>query len=97
MAQLTHFSVNRGTVVSDCLPQTQQFIDQNLNYFIGPVTAMAEALGETEDVTFASCEDQWTVACKVSKTELGRIAAATGVLRDGGSQGHIEEVLNQVG
>lgn len=97
MAQLTHFSVNRGTVVSDCLPQTQQFIDQNLSYFIGPVSAMAEALGEAEDITFVSCEDQWTMACKINKTELGRIAAATGVLRDGNYQGHIEEVLQHVG
>ncbi len=84
MSQDTHFSVGRGALVCDCLPQTYQFIEKNLAFFYGAISNLNDALGDEGGITFISNEDQWSFACSVSKTELGNVAIAQGILGEGG-------------
>lgn len=95
MAQLTHFSVARGNVVSDCLPQTKQFIEGNLAFFYGALSRLSDALGSDGPLLFLSHEDQWSFGCRIDKTELGNIAVASGVLRDGGAN-HSDAILKVI-
>jgi len=84
MAQDTNFSIGRGALVCDCLPQTYQFIEENLAFFYGSISKLNDALGDEGGITFVSNEEAWSFACTVTKTELGRVASARGILGEGG-------------
>ena len=93
MSQITEFKVSGGVLSSDCLPPTKQFIEQNLAYLTPQVQQIQDALGETGAITFAACEEIWTLSCHVARTELGQIVTAKGTLTNGDTHGRIEETL----
>ncbi len=95
MTQDTHFSVGRGSLVSDCLPATYQFIEQNLSFFYGAISNLNDALGDEGGITFVSNEEQWSFACNVSRTELGNIAVAQGILGEGGKT-RFDDLIEQL-
>ena len=95
MSQETHFSISRGELLCDCLPQTYQFIEQNLSFFHGAVSRLSDLLDDAGAITFVSNEESWSFACCIEKTELGTIAAANGVLNEGGKS-RFDEILGQL-
>ena len=95
MSQEIHFSISRGELLCDCLPKTYQFIEQNLAFFHGAVSKLGDVLDDGGAMTFVSNEENWSFACCVDKTELGTIAAATGVLNEGGKS-RFDEILEQL-
>jgi len=95
MANTTRFTITRGTLESDCLPKTQDFIEQNLAFFYSSISGLTDTLDDSGAVTFVSCEDQWSFACKVERAELGNIATANGVVSEGG-RSRFDELVGEL-
>ena len=83
MSSQTYFQVQRGSVVSDCMPETYNFINQNLEYFHKALRPAIEALSDQGEITFISLESQWSFGCHIEKAELGRVASGKGVVSEG--------------
>lgn len=96
MSNRTHFEVQRGAVVSDCMENTFDFISQNLEYFYDALRPAREALNDGGEITFISLEDQWSFACHVEKSELGRVASGKGVIAES-SACLFDEILDDLG
>ena len=95
MKNQTSFQVSQGTIFADCLPETREFIDQNLQFFHSVMTNVAQALKSEGAMTFVSNEEAWNFSCSIEKTELGRVVRAEGTLIDGGSA-KFDEVLEEL-
>lgn len=83
MADYTYFQVQRGSIVSDCMEETYEFINQNLEFFYHNLKDIKEAIGSDGPFTFISHEDRWSFACRVDRSELGRVAAGQGFVTEG--------------
>lgn len=84
MANQTYFKIQRGSIVSDCMQETYDFISQNLEYFHTALQPAREALTSDGSLTFISHESQWSLACRIDKSELGKVAAGEGSIIEGG-------------
>ncbi|MGJ8673320.1 hypothetical protein [Rubritalea sp.] len=67
------------------MPETYEFISQNLDYFYSALQPLKNALAEDGPITFISHESQWSFAVSVEKSELGRVASGSGVISEGGA------------
>ena len=83
MPNQTYFEVQRGSVVSDCMPETYDFISQNLEYFHKGIKPALDALAGAGEVTFISLEEKWSFSCHVEKSELGKVASGKGTISEG--------------
>jgi len=79
----TFFQVQRGAVVSDCMEETYDFINQNLEFFYQNLKPVREALGADDYFVFVSHEDRWSFSCRVDRVELGRVAQGVGIISEG--------------
>jgi len=83
MSNLTEFQVERGKVESDCMPETFNFISQNLKYLYDSLIPVREELAKTGPFSFICYEDNWSFAAKIEKVELARVSTAKGVIHEG--------------
>lgn len=84
MSNQINYEIVQGAVVSDCLPETHQFIEQNSQYFHTTLKPIRDALADEGDVVFISYEKSWSFASAVKKAELGRISSGKGAISEGG-------------
>jgi len=96
MSSQTHFEIKQGAVIGDCMKETYDFIEQNLEYFYKSLRPIREALTDEGDITFVSYEDQWSFACHVEKSELGRVATGKGIISES-STCLYDEILSSLG
>ena len=82
MTNQTPFKIQQGAVISDCMQETHDFITQNLEYFHSALQPAREALGNEAAITFISHESQWSLACRIDKSELGKVAAGAGIISE---------------
>lgn len=94
MANTTSFTVNRGEVMSDCMRDTYEFIQENLEFFYHSLQPVREVLAANETFSFISHEDRWSFACSVEKVELGMVSQGAGVIREGGSMPYDEVIAH---
>lgn len=83
MKNQTFFKIQQGSVISDCMKETYDFIDQNLEYFHSALQPAREALANEGSISFISHESQWSFACRIDKSELGKVASGAGVIIEG--------------
>lgn len=83
MTNLTHYTVDRGKVQSDCMPETHQFISQNLKYLYESLMPIKEEIAQSGPFSFVCYEDNWSFAAKIDKVELARVSSASGVIQEG--------------
>lgn len=82
MSNQTFFQIQRGSVVSDCMQETYDFIVRNVDYFHSALQPAREALANEGSITFVSHESQWSFACRIDKSELGKAAAGVGIISE---------------
>ena len=82
MSNKTKFKIERGSIVSDCMDDTRDFITQNLEYFYNSLQSAREALSDEGEITFISLEDHWSFACHIEKSELGKVAKGKGIIAE---------------
>lgn len=82
MSNQTFFQIQRGSVVSDCMQETYDFIVQNLDYFHSALQPAREALANEGPILFISHETQWSFACRIDKSELGKVASGVGIISE---------------
>ena len=84
MNNQTTFSIKQGNLTSHCLPETQAFLRQNLDFFHKYVADMRNALNSDGPMILVSNEEQWNFAARIDRTELGKIVESSGVLIESG-------------
>lgn len=81
--------------MSDCMQETYDFISQNLEYFHLALQPAREALSDDGSLTFISHETQWSLACRIDRSELGKIAQGEGSISEGGGCSY-DKLLEQL-
>ncbi len=84
MSNQIKYEITQGAVVSDCLPETHQFIEENSQYFHTILKPIRTALEDEGQIIFISYEKSWSFASAVEKAELGRISSGKGIIVEGG-------------
>ncbi|MGJ8676544.1 MAG: hypothetical protein ACSHX0_03410 [Akkermansiaceae bacterium] len=95
MSNQTYFQIQRGSVVSDCMPETYDFISQNLEYFHRALKPIRDILSDDGPITFISHETQWSFAVCIEKAELGKVALGKGVIAEGNTSMY-DELLEKI-
>lgn len=95
MSNRIFFQVQRGSVVSDCMEETYQFISNNLRYLHESLIPIRDEILENSEFTFISYEDNWTFAASIDKVELRRVAQGSGVIQEG-SQCSYDEIIEDL-
>jgi len=95
MSSNIHFQIQRGSVVSDCMEETYQFISQNLSYLHDTLIPLRDELLESSEFTFICYEENWSFASKVERVELGRVSSGHGLIQEG-SQCAYDELLESL-
>jgi len=83
MSNKIHFEIQRGSVVSDCMEDTYDFISENLKYLHNALVPVRDEILEANNFSFVCYEDNWTFAVKIERVELGKVASGSGVIQDG--------------
>ena len=83
MSNHIHYEIQRGSVVSDCMEETYQFISQNLNYLHDALIPIRDEILDSNTFSFVCYEENWSFAAKIDRVELGKIAAGSGVIQEG--------------
>ena len=94
MSNSTHFEVQRGALVSDCMENTYDFINENLRYLHEALTPVRDELFDSSNFMFVCYEQQWTFALNVKKVELGSVSSCSGVIQEGGKCSYDELIAS---
>ena len=79
------FSITKGDVVMDALPQTVELVSAESNYLashLGEIRAVLESSGPASMLHMAH---DFTLACRMDDVELGHVAEGSGRLCDPGA------------
>ena len=95
MSNLTHYKVERGEVQSDCMPETHNFISQNLKYLYESLIPVREEIAKSGSFSFICYEDNWSFTAKIDKVELARVSSASGVIQEGHECSY-DELLSEI-
>ena len=95
MSNQIHFTIQRGSIVSDCMAETYEFISQNSDYFHGALKPIRNELSEGGTFTFISYEKNWSFGTVVEKSELGKISMGKGAIVEG-SNCSFDEILESL-
>ncbi|MDB9741360.1 hypothetical protein OAB00_00755 [Akkermansiaceae bacterium] len=83
MSNQIYYEIKRGSVVSDCMEETYQFITENSQYFHGVLKPIRDEFADQGTITYISYERNWSFATSVEKSELGRISSGKGAISEG--------------
>ena len=83
MSNKIHFEVQRGTIVSDCMEETYQFISNNLKYLHDSLKPIRDEVLDDSNFTFIGYEENWSFATTINKVELGKVSSGHGVILEG--------------
>ena len=95
MSNSVHFQIQRGTVVSDCMQQTYDFISENLTYLHDALIPVRDAVLESSDFKFICFEQNWSFAVNIDRVELGQVSAGNGAIQEG-NQCSYDELLESI-
>ena len=95
MSNLTHYKVEQGEVYSDCMPETHNFITQNLKYLNQLLIPVREEIAKSGPFTIICYEDNWSFAAKIEKIELAKVSSAIGVIQEG-SECSYDEIVSLI-
>lgn len=96
MSDNTHFEIQRGSVLSDCMEKTYEFITQNLDYLHESLIPVREEVVPGNEFKFICYEKNWSFAVNVEQVELGQIASGSGIVKEGGQCAY-DELLEGLG